>query len=157
MRIFTYVFVMVLSVNIDLVSHHEDLSLRNHTKYILNLGLYVTERKYICNVVHHNCVLSVDVIAIPETTQLLLARTVPNVKRFRRMNLNSDCRDILTFKLVAKHTVNERSLPHSTITHNIDLRSSSCLLAQKYLIVQSIVFLYHFWLSPKMTLRILYN
>ena len=73
---------------------------------------------------HDNGALTLDVVAISQTTELLLTSSIPNIEFDRpavgvedqRMDLNTEGCNVFLFEFSSQVTLHESSLPHTTIT-----------------------------------------
>jgi len=82
-----------------------------------------------CDVKHDDAALPVDVVAVAETTKLLLAGSIPHIElefaevgeEAKRVNLNTQSGNIFFFKLSSQVTLDESGLASSTIANQDQL------------------------------------
>mmetsp|Transcript_2567 Transcript_2567/g.8060 ORF Transcript_2567/g.8060 Transcript_2567/m.8060 type:complete len:233 (-) Transcript_2567:67-765(-) len=82
---------------------------------------------------HDDCTLALDVVAVTQTTELLLTSSVPAVEgdltpvgvKRKRMHFDTQCGNVLFLELTSKMTLHKGGLSDTTITNQNQLKLGS--------------------------------
>jgi len=122
-------------LHVDLVPAQHDRDVLAHTLEIAMPVGYVLIRDAGGDVEHDNAALALNVVSIPETTELLLTRGIPHVEadcaevRFKRerVDLNTQCGDVFLFELARQMALDKCRLPGATVTNKDELERRDSL------------------------------
>ena len=122
--------------NVDLVSDQNDGDgLANSGKIFIPFGhIRVSDAR--AHIKHDNAAVAADIVAIAQTSELLLASGIPNVEynltvvseERHRVHFDSDSGDVLLFVFTGQVALNKGSLADSTVTDENELEFRNLLL-----------------------------
>lgn len=117
-------------LDVDLVAAEDNRDVLAHTNEILVPRGHVLVRDTRCHVEHDDSALTLDVVAISKTSELLLTGCVPHVecdraavgRKRQRVNFHTQCRHVLLLELSCQMALHERRLAYTTVAHQYQLQ-----------------------------------
>ena len=116
-------------LDVDLVAAENNRNILAHAHKILVPRWHVLVCDARCHVEHDDGTLSLYVVSVAEAAELFLASCVPHVECDRttvrreaeRMDLYSECRNVLLLKLASQMSLHECCLANTTVTDEYKL------------------------------------
>jgi len=118
-------------LNIDFVSSKDDWDILADTDQVTVPVGNVLVRNTGSDIEHDNTALPINVVSITKASELLLSCSIPDIEldvaqvraESKRMNFNTECRNVLLLELSSQMTLDECGLSSSSITDKHELES----------------------------------